>query len=431
MRPPSTPSGENQILIIGGGIGGLTLALCLHGHGIPSLVLEAVPEIRPLGVGVNILPHGAAEMARLGLEAALLRHCVQTDEANFFNRHGQLVHREPLGRAAGYANPQMSIHRADLHAVLLAAARERLGEGRVLLGRRVAAVEQDAAGVTLRFAPDATGAAPDPLRGAVAIGADGVHSVLRRQLYPEEGDPRYTGYNMWRGVAPWRPILTGASMTRVGWLASGKMVIYPIRNDVDGQGRQLINWVFEVESETYRSRRDWNLPGRIEDFMPWIAGWRFGWLDVPAMVRASTAVLEYPMVDQDPLPRWTFGRVTLLGDAAHPMVPRGSNGAGQSIVDARTLADLIARTPADPAAALAPYEAQRLPATTEVVLTNRRNPPDVILREVYERTGDRPFRRIGDVISREEALAITGAYKRVAGYDLETLKARASAAAAG
>ena len=410
-----------EVLIIGGGIGGLSLALCLHRNGLSCTVLEAAPEVKPLGVGVNILPHGAAELARLGLEDALLRHCVATDEASFFNRYGQLVHREPLGRAAGYAHPQMSIHRADLHMTLVQAARARLGADRVLLDRRCAGVEQDADGVTLRFA----GGAP-PLRGSVAIGADGIHSALRRQLHPGEGEPNYTGYNMWRGVAPWPRFLTGASLTRVGWLTNGKMVIYPIRNAVNDRDDQLINWVFEIETDTYRSRRDWTLPGRIEDVLAHVQDWRFDWLDVPAMLRASEVVLEYPMVDQDPLPWWTAGRVTLLGDAAHPMVPRGSNGAGQAILDARCLADLLARMPDDPAGALAAYEAERRPATTQVVLTNRSNPPDAVLREVFLRTGDKPFARIEDVISAEEMLAITGAYKRVAGYDLETLQARAA-----
>jgi 2-polyprenyl-6-methoxyphenol hydroxylase-like FAD-dependent oxidoreductase len=413
---------EDAVLIIGGGIGGLTLALCLHRNGVPCTVLEAAPEIRPLGVGVNILPHGAAELARLRLENALLRHCVQTDEASFFNRFGQLVHREPLGRAAGYAHPQMSIHRADLHDVLLAAARERLGEGRVLLGRRCAAVEQDGRGVTVRCEDGSAHA------GVVAIGADGIHSALRRQLHPGEGEPHYTGYNMWRGTAAWPRFLTGASMTRIGWLTTGKMVIYPIRDAVDAAGRQLINWVFEIETDRYRPRRDWTLPGRVEDVLPRVAEWRFDWLDVPAMVAASDQVLEYPMVDQDPLPWWTQGRVTLLGDAAHPMVPRGSNGAGQAILDARCLADLLAAMPGDAPGALRAYEAERLPKTTQVVLTNRANPPDAILREVFLRTGDRPFVRIEDVISVEEALAITGAYKRIAGYDLASLGRAAEAA---
>jgi 2-polyprenyl-6-methoxyphenol hydroxylase-like FAD-dependent oxidoreductase len=203
------------------------------------------------------------------------------------------------------------------------------------------------------------------------------------------------------------------------------MVIYPIRHDVDGEGRQLINWVFEVETETHRSRRDWNRPGDVEDVIPYVRDWVFDWLDLPAMLRASDVVLEFPMVDQDPLPRWSFRRLTLLGDAAHPMVPRGSNGAGQAILDARCLADRLAQHADDPETALKAYEAERLPATTQVVLTNRKTPPDAILGEVYARTGDRPFARIEDVMTREEMLAITGGYKRIAGYDLETLKARA------
>ena len=414
-----------DVLIVGGGVGGLALALCLHRNGIPCVVLEAAPEVRALGVGINILPHASAELARLGLEEELSRVAVLADQASFFNRFGQLVHSEPLGRVAGYPHPQFSIHRADLHDALLRAARARVGADRVLLGRRLAAAEQDEGGVTLRFAPDASGAAPPPVRGAVAVGCDGIHSALRRQLHPGEGEPKYTGYNMWRGVSPWPPILTGATLARVGWLATGKMVIYPIRNAIDAEGRQLLNWVFEIETDTYRSRRDWNLPGSIEDVLPHVAEWRFPWLDVPAMLRASESVLEYPMVDQDPLPRWTFGRLTLLGDAAHPMVPRGSNGAGQSILDARCLADALARTPDDPAAALAVYEAERRPATTQVVLTNRASPPDAILRVVHERTGDKPFARIEDVMSREEMLAITGSYKRVAGYDLERLRTAA------
>ncbi|WP_240046759.1 flavin-dependent oxidoreductase [Paracraurococcus ruber] len=409
------------ILVIGGGIGGLTLALCLHRQGIPCTVLEAAAEIRPLGVGVNILPHAAAELARLGLAEELQRLGVAPAEARFFNRFGQHVHAEPLGRAAGYDHPQLSLHRADLHGALLAAVRERLGEGAVRLDHRVARVEQDEQGVTVVFTPGRGGAMPPPLRGSVAIGADGIHSALRRQLYPAEGEPKYTGYNMWRGVTRWPPFLGGAAMTRAGWLKTGKMVLYPIRDHADGT--QLLNWVFEVETETHRSRRDWNRPGEVEDILPWVRDWAFDWLDVPAMLRASEVVLEFPMVDQDPLPRWTFGRVTLLGDAAHPMVPRGSNGAGQSILDARCLADLLARHGEDAEAALRAYEAVRLPATTQVVLTNRTNPPDAILREVFLRTSDRPFGRIEEVMSREEMLAITGGYKRVAGYDLATLQA--------
>jgi 5-methylphenazine-1-carboxylate 1-monooxygenase len=127
------------------------------------------------------------------------------------------------------------------------------------------------------------------------------------------------------------------------------------------------------------------------------------------------------MVDQDPLPRWSFGRVTLLGDAAHPMVPRGSNGAGQAILDTRVLTSALLES-GDPVAALASYEKQRLEATTRVVLTNRTNPPDAILREVFERTHDQPFGAIDDVISREELVGLSEGYKRIAGYSRDALR---------
>jgi 2-polyprenyl-6-methoxyphenol hydroxylase-like FAD-dependent oxidoreductase len=410
-----------RVIIVGAGIGGLTLGLCLHQAGIPFTVYEAAPEIRPIGVGINVLPHATKELAALGLEQALARVGVTTADATFFNRFGQLIHREPLGRFAGYPTPQFSIHRGDLQMVLLEALRARAGHNAVITGHRCVAVEDQAEGARVRFeAPDGT--ALPPVTGRVAVACDGIHSAIRKQFFPDEGPPRYSGVNMWRGVTRWQPFLGGASMVRAGWLSHGKMVIYPIRNNIDDQGRQLVNWVAELETPTYR-QRDWNRPGRLEDFLPAFADWHFDWLDVPALIQAADQVLEFPMVDQDPLPRWSHGHTTLLGDAAHPMVPRGSNGAGQSILDARALTDCLQANPADPVAALAAYEHQRLEATSRVVLTNRANPPDAIIRVVHERTGDKPFRRIEDVISHEELTEITDSYKRVAGYTREALAA--------
>lgn len=403
-----------ETLILGGGVGGLTLALCLHRAGIPCRVYEAAPEIRQVGVGVNILPHASAELAALGLEPALKRVAVQTRDSYFFNRFGQLIHREPLGVAAGYPHPQFSIHRGDLQGVLLAAVRERLTDARIHTGHRVTRVEQDEAGVTVHFA-DGVAA----VRGACAIACDGIHSAVRRQFFPDEGPPRYSGVNMWRGVTRWKPFLSGAPMVRAGWLSTGKMVIYPIR-ELDG-GEQLINWVAEIETPQHLER-DWNRKGRLEDFLPAFADWRFDWLDVPGLLSGAETVLEFPMVDQDPLPRWTHGLVTLLGDAAHPMVPRGSNGAGQSILDAVALTRHLLAKPI--AAALADYESERLPATAAVVLRNRSNPPDAILREVFLRTGDQPFERIEDVISAAEIAAMSDGYKQVAGYTLSDVRSR-------
>jgi 2-polyprenyl-6-methoxyphenol hydroxylase-like FAD-dependent oxidoreductase len=247
--------------------------------------------------------------------------------------------------------------------------------------------------------------------GDALVACDGLHSVVRRQLHPDEGAPRYSGVNMWRGVSVWPRILTGASMIRAGWLATGKMVIYPIADNVDGEGRQLVNWVAEVETPQHTTR-DWNRRGELRDFMGAFADWQFDWLDVPAMIRAAQSILEFPMVDQEPLPFWTQGRVTLLGDAAHPMYPRGSNGAGQAILDARALADALASHDGVEAA-LAAYEAVRLPFTANVVRANRTNPPDAILREVFQRTGDKPFANVDDVVSREELRALSDGYKRV------------------
>jgi 2-polyprenyl-6-methoxyphenol hydroxylase-like FAD-dependent oxidoreductase len=409
----------DDVIVIGAGIGGLTLALTLHRAGIPCRVYEAAPEIKPVGVGINVLPHATKELAALGLEPALAKVAVETREATFFNRFGQLIYAEPLGRYAGYDHPQFSIHRGELQAVLLEAARERLGPERILTGWACVGVEQDGEGVTAHFREPAGGTLP-PQRGAVAIACDGIHSVVRKAFFPDEGPPRYSGVNMWRGTTPWPPFLAGANMVRAGWLATGKMVIYPIRDRIDAEGRQLVNWVAEIETPHHR-RRDWNRPGNLDDFLPAFADWRFEWLDVPAFLRAADMVLEFPMVDQDPLPRWTHGRITLLGDAAHPMVPRGSNGAGQAILDARALADCLASIP-DPAAALKSYEDERLEATAKIVLTNRSKPPDAILGEVFRRTGDKPFERIDDVISREELAAMSEGYKRVAGYEREKLK---------
>jgi 2-polyprenyl-6-methoxyphenol hydroxylase-like FAD-dependent oxidoreductase len=404
-----------DVIVVGAGIGGLTLALCLQQAGIRARVYEASAEIRPLGVGINVLPHASRELGRLGLEPALTQHAVLTRDSAFFNRFGQLIHREPLGRSAGYDAPQYSIHRGDLQRVLLDAWIERAGDAALTTGWRCTGFTQDEHGVSVAFDDPRSGAALAPQRTDVVIACDGLHSAIRKQLHPGEGAPRYSGVNMWRGVTRWQPILGGATMIRAGWLSHGKMVIYPIRDDIDSAGTQLVNWVAEIETATYR-QRDWTRPGQLADFIGAFEDWHFDWLDVPALIRAADSVLEFPMVDQDPLPWWTQGRVTLLGDAAHPMVPRGSNGAGQAILDARCLADLLARG-GDPRAALSDYETQRLAATTQVVLTNRINPPDAIIRVVHERTGDRPFARIEDVISRAELEQMSREYKRIAGLD--------------
>jgi len=409
----ATRSGTADVVIVGAGVGGLTLALALDRAGIGCRVYEAAAELQPLGVGINVLPHATAVLETLGVLDALERVAVVTREAAFFNRFGQLVYTEPAGRFAGHATPQLSIHRGDLQAALLAAVRERLGSDAVATGHACVGVDDRGGdGVRVRFR-DASGASLPDVAGAVVVGCDGIHSAVRRQLWPDEGPPRWSGVNMWRGVVAHAPFLSGATMVRAGWLSVGKMVIYPIRDAIDREGHQLVNWVAELEADA-PVERDWTARGRLDDFLPRFADWRFDWLDVAELIRSTETVLAYPMVDQDPLPRWSFGRITLLGDAAHPMVPRGSNGAGQAILDAVCLAErLVERGVGEQA--LAEYDEIRNPATAKVVLANRSTPPDAILREVHERSGDKPFARIEDVVSREELAGIAERYKEVAG----------------
>jgi 2-polyprenyl-6-methoxyphenol hydroxylase-like FAD-dependent oxidoreductase len=414
----------DDVIIVGAGIGGLTLALMLHERGISARVYEAAPEIKPVGVGISLLPHASTELGLLGLTDALSEVAVTTRESCMFNRFGQFVYSEPVGRYAGYDWPQFQIHRGDLQQVLDDAYRERVTDGteRVLTGHRCTSTDSDARGAVAHLVDSGTGAKLPSARGAAVIGCDGIHSAVRRQFFGDEGPPVYSGVNMWRGTTVWEPFLSGSTYLRAGWLTVGKMVIYPIRHNVDSRGRQLVNWVAEVQTDQF-NEQDWNRVGRLEDFHHVFADWTFDWLDVAGLIRASEQILEYPMVDRDPLPRWTHDRVTLLGDAAHPMYPRGSNGAGQAILDARALADCLQSAESVPAA-LQAYEDQRLAATAAVVHASRSAPPDVILKAVHERTGDQPFERIEDVMTADEMAALSDNYKRVAGYHRESLTNR-------
>ena len=402
-----------EIAVVGGGIAGLAFALALQQRGIACRVYEAAKQVRELGVGITLLPHGMRELTALGLQERLREVAIENQESAFFNRHGQLIYKEPRGRYAGYEYPELGIHRGKLHRVLLDAAIERLGAERIVNDRQCVGVEQDANGVSVRFRETSSGREAAPVRGAIAIACDGVNSTVRRQFYPGER-VAFTGINTWRGTTRRKPILTGRSYIRIGTVDTGKMVIYPIVDDVDGAGNQLINWTAEMRMPG-EPMNDWNKPGRIADFMPIYADWRFDWLDVPALITGADAILEYPMVDKDPVERWTFGRVTFMGDAAHPMYPRGSQGAAQALIDARTLAEELKRDP-DPVAALRAYEKARLETTAKIVRTNREHPPDYIIMKVEQLTGGKPFANIDDVISQDELRALSENYKRIAGF---------------
>lgn len=406
-----------RVIIIGGGIGGLTAALALHAAGIGAEVFEAAAEVKPLGVGINLQPHAVRELTELGLADRLAATGVATREFVYANRFGQEIWAEPRGLAAGYRWPQYSIHRGRLQMLLWEAARERLGAAHLHTGRRLVGFGQDASGVTARFADGGTA------RGDALVAADGIHSAVRAIFFPDEGPPKWNGCLLWRAVSIAPPFRTGASMVQAGH-RDQKFVCYPIGNTEDG--RSIVNWIAEKRfpADHEWRREDWNRPGKVEDFLPLFADWRFAWLDVPALIRATEAVYEFPMVDRDPLPWWTQGRVTLLGDAAHPMYPIGSNGASQAILDARWLALQLATQPGIEAA-LAAYEAARRPATAAVVEANRGDGPDRVMDLVHQRA-PHGFARLEDVVSRAELEATVMGYKRLAGMDPAVLNERES-----
>ena len=412
------------VLIIGGGIAGLTTALSLHQIGVDCRVFESVATIEPLGVGINTLPHAVRELTELGLLDRLAATGIPTAELAYFSRRGQPIWREPRGREAGYNWPQFSIHRGELQMILLEAARERLGPDRILTGHHLARWEETATGVRAWFTDRRTGADLGPADGSLLIAADGIHSTVRASLYPNEGPPIWNGAILWRGVTRAKPFLTGRSMIMAGHEFQ-KFVAYPISRAALDQGEAVINWIAERKfrpDQAWR-REDWNRAGQLDDFLPQFESWRFDWLDVPAVIRGAERCFEYPMVDRDPLDRWTFRRVTLLGDAAHAMYPIGSNGASQGILDARVLAREILRL-GPTTAALEAYEAERRPATARIVLANRGNGPEQVMQLVEQRAPD-GYAWIEDVLTPAELEGTAAAYKQVAGFDKDALNARA------
>ena len=405
---------KHPVLIAGAGPGGLTAALALQAQGIPVQLFESVATLKPLGVGINLLPHAVRVLDAFGLSLKLAAIAIQTAELGYFNKFGQCIWMEPRGRAAGYAYPQYSIHRGLLQMLLFETVQERLGYTAVQTGYTLAGWQEEGEGIRVRF-QTRTGEMHD-VWGSCLIAADGIHSAARRQLYPNEGGPIYSGRILWRAVSVAPPFLTGRTMLMAGH-QNQKFVCYPISPDDEKDGKALINWVAELNVPDWMPpKQDWNRQVDKARFAEPFHSWRFDWLDVPALIDKAETIYEYPLVDRDPLPRWSHGRMTLLGDAAHPMYPVGSNGASQAILDAETIANRLATTD-DVVQALAQYEAERLPPTARITLANRQNGPEQVMQLAEERAPD-GFTAIEEVISRQELEEIAARYKQTAGFSI-------------
>jgi 2-polyprenyl-6-methoxyphenol hydroxylase-like FAD-dependent oxidoreductase len=424
-----------RVIVAGAGIGGLSAALSLHAAGIDATVIDSAASLRPLGVGINLMPHAVRELTELGLGGELEATGIPTAEMVHFDRHGNRIWGFASGQNIGYRWPQYSIHRGELQMILLAAVRARLGPDAVRSGTVFSSFAESPSGVEVRVRDRSTGAG-QTLRGDVLVGADGLYSGVRAQLHPGEPPPRWGGIMMWRGMMEGAPFLTGRTVAVAGANAALKFVAYPISRQAERRGRALVNWVAEVMLPPARpaamdssdgNRADWNRPGRAADVLPWFADWTFGWLDVPALIAGAPQILEYPMVDRDPLPSWgsqVHGRVTLLGDAAHPMYPIGANGGSQAVVDARVLAWSLARE-GTPAEGLAAYQAARLATVNAIVLACRDMPADRLLQTVSTRAPD-GFTRIEDVLSAAELAAFDQAYRATTLPDVAALNSRPS-----
>ena len=388
----------------------------LHRRGVESVIFEQASEIREVGVGINILPHAVKELAALDLLPALDAVGIRTKELHYLSRLGQKVWSELRGADAGFDFPQFSIHRGRLQKVIYDAVIARLGQAQIRNGLKLQGFLQDEGGVVAHFTDAKFGLLSETVRGDVLIGADGIHSIVRRHFYPKEGRPSWQGLMLWRGAAEWPKFLTGRSMYIAGGM-SAKIALYPIAPGLTPSTR-LTNWAIVsriADGQITPAPVDsWSRVGRMDEVIPLAKRFNVPDVDVEALVRATPVCWEYPMCDRDPLPNWSHGRVTLIGDAAHPMYPVGSNGAAQAILDARSLADWLMKAE-HPMQALHEYERERLPKTAEIVRLNRKGGPERVIDEV-EKLAPAGFEYVDRVLSHAEREAIVKGYAGKAGF---------------
>jgi 5-methylphenazine-1-carboxylate 1-monooxygenase len=415
-----------KALIIGGGIGGLTTALSLAAAGIEACVCESAPQLDPLGLGINLQPNAVRELVELGLGPALAATAIPTSTLAYYNRHGQLIWSEKRGLAAGYAWPQYSIHRGELLLILREAARAAIGLENIRTGQHLLAFEEDATGVTAHLQERASGRTLASERADILIGADGIHSTVRQQLHPALAMPVASGAIQWRGAVEAAPFLDGRTQVMIGHRAQ-RTIIYPMSRAAAARGGSLINWVAYLGNQGATPEREsWDRKVATERFIGAYEGWNFPWIPALDLMAATRDIYEYPETDHDPLPRWSFGRVTLLGDAAHAMRPVGSQAGSQAIIDARVLAQALAAA-ATPEQGLVDYEAIRRPVMNEIIERNRDYGPEIVMQMAEERA-PQGFERIEDVIPRAELEEIARSFKLAAGFDPATLNRRLSLA---
>ena len=399
-----------KVLIAGAGLGGLALALALQRRGIEFIAFDIAQELKPLGVGINILPHAVGELAEFDIIDAIEAVSVKTRELRYVNKFGQHIISEFRGRYAGHELSQYSIHRGMLHSIMLAAVRERAGSDTIREGRGFVSFTQTSGGVIALFRRSDGSTVEIP--GDVLVGADGIHSMVRAQLHPNDGGMLWNGTMMWRGTVDW-PVFDGGE----------KILYYPIARGAK-PGTMLTNWVLCGEVSKGISpppeRESWSRRGTIGRAYPYAKNFKLPDLNVLALIEATPEFFEYPMCDREPLTAWGTGRVTLIGDAAHPMYPVGSNGAAQAIIDGKRLGHFLETH--EPNEAIRQCEMERIPVTSALVRSNRLGGPERVVDVVSERAPN-GFEKLEDVISQDELAAISKGYAKMAGFAVKENRA--------